>query len=55
MDIILPPTETRSKQHEDIDKMSDDQYFNLMINTKTDSLFFQPFHCTWTNLNKCLI
>lgn len=38
MDIILPPTETRSKQHEDIDKMSDDQYFNLMINTNIEAL-----------------
>lgn len=38
MDIILPPTETKSNQHEDIDKMNDDQYFDLMVNTNAEAL-----------------
>ena len=38
MDIILPPTETKSNQHKDIDKMNDDQYFNLMIDTNIEAL-----------------
>ena len=39
MDIVLPPTETKSNQHEDIDKMNYDQYFNLMINTNIEALY----------------
>ena len=38
MEIILPPTETKSNLHKDIDKMNDDQYFNLMINTNIEAL-----------------
>ncbi len=38
MDIILPPTETKSNQHEDIDKMNDDQYFKLMVDTNIEAL-----------------